>query len=474
MNTRLKLTLCSVVLWAGLSHGAVPVLSDRAARKSPDWIRDGVMYQIQWTAFTKEGTIAAAAKRLPWLSHLGVTVVYVVPVFRIDTDPDPAGWSQRQKASGFNNPKNPYRTMDYFAIDSQYGTEADYVEFVRTAHALGLRVIQDIVFVHAGPNLLFAKDNPQIFKHDRDGRIVLTKYNFAKLDFSAEVTRQYCTDVLEHWVRRAGIDGYRCDLANQAPLDFWIKARQRLEAVRSDIVMLAEAWKPQNLLEAFDVNYNFPVCLCHLRTVLSGQENSQFNEWFMNGVDTNAFKGAARIRRAAEIYAHQLPAGGLTMNFTENHDTSADDFENRAEKRLGTANQELGLATVFALEGLPLIYNGQEIADANRHSFFGPLGVDWSRADDEVARRRLAALRRLIDLRRSSKAFRRGKAIWLDTDQPEKILALVRRLPGESDVFFVGNFTGESVTAKIKDHPYGVLTLRPWGYSIVRNGDHVK
>ena len=55
------------------------------ARKTPAWFTEGVMYQIQPRAFTPEGTLKAAEKKLPYLKDLGVTIVYLVPVMKMDT-----------------------------------------------------------------------------------------------------------------------------------------------------------------------------------------------------------------------------------------------------------------------------------------------------------------------------------------------------------------------------------------------------
>ena len=62
-------------------------LADEMARKTPDWFRKGVMYQIQPRAFTPEGTIKAAEGKLAELADLGVTVVYMCPVTAADDDP---------------------------------------------------------------------------------------------------------------------------------------------------------------------------------------------------------------------------------------------------------------------------------------------------------------------------------------------------------------------------------------------------
>ena len=65
------------------------------ARKTPAWFTEGVMYQIQPRAFTPEGTLKAAEKKLPYLKDLGVTIVYLVPVMKMDTSMDRSFWSPR-------------------------------------------------------------------------------------------------------------------------------------------------------------------------------------------------------------------------------------------------------------------------------------------------------------------------------------------------------------------------------------------
>ena len=79
-------------------------LNERQARPSPGWVTSGVMYQIQPRAFTPEGTLKAATARLPKVAELGIDIIYMCPVFVSDDDPDPGGWSPRQKKSRMNCP----------------------------------------------------------------------------------------------------------------------------------------------------------------------------------------------------------------------------------------------------------------------------------------------------------------------------------------------------------------------------------
>ena len=77
-----------------------------------DEILSLTVYQLFLRAFTKEGTLSAAARHLSEIKDLGVDIVYVCPFMVEDEGEDRAFWSIRQKDSGLDNPKNPYRISD--------------------------------------------------------------------------------------------------------------------------------------------------------------------------------------------------------------------------------------------------------------------------------------------------------------------------------------------------------------------------
>ena len=457
------------------------------ARSTPEWFWRGVMYQIQPRAFTPEGTIKAAESRLPGLRELGVTVVYMCPVTVADDDPREEMWSPRQVKSGFGNPRNPYRTGDYFHVDPEYGTDGDFRSFVGTAHANGIKVLMDIVYLHCGPSARVLKDHPEYFSYDNDGKIVMAGWRFPKLDFENRAVREYFKANMVYWLADFDVDGFRCDVADGIPLDFWEEARDVCARVKDGIVILAEGCRHANTRHAFDANYNWPVCLSWLRPILKGDSQEGYNQqWAAGGADVSGFKGVAKLRAAAEQYAERCPRGTLNMNFTENHDTVNDDYDFRMEKRCGWDNQTLGLALCFAMDGIPLIYNGQEIADSRRHSIFGHLPdvtIDWGAAETVDGRRRREMVRALAALRRDNPAMTVPGQAWLDNDRPEEVLALRRAAPGADPIVFVGNFSPEPVTVRVDtveaDKAETMLSngaevdgrafrLVPWGFAFVR------
>ncbi len=462
-------------------------LADEQARTTPDWFRKGVMYQIQPRAFTPEGTISAAAAKLSDLAALGVTVVYMCPVTVADDDPREDMWSPRQVKSGFKNPRNPYRTGDYFHVDPEYGTDEDLRMFVRTAHATGIKVLIDIVYLHCGPSARVLKNHPEYFSYDKDGKIVMEGWRFPKLDFTNRAVREYFKANMVYWLADFDVDGFRCDVADSIPLDFWEEVRDVCERIKGGIVILAEGCRHANTRHAFDANYNWPVCLSWLRPILKGDAKEGYNQqWAAGGADVSKFKGVAKLRAASEQYAAKCPKGTLNMNFTENHDTVNDDYDFRMERRCGWDNQTLGLALCFAMDGIPLIYNGQEIADSRRHSIFGhspDVTVDWNEANTVNGHRRREMVRSLAALRRENPVMTVFGQTWLDNDNPERVLALRRGDSATGSVVFIGNFSKDAVSVRVDSVVAAktemllfngaavdgeIFRLAPWGFVFVK------
>ena len=381
--TQLGLAAILTIATLAADGESVPI-NERQARPSPEWITGGVMYQIQPRAFTPEGTLPAATKRLPRVAELGVDIVYICPVFVSDDDPE--GWSPRQKASKMNNPRNPYRMKDYYHVDPEYGTDADLKAFVAEAHRLGMRVMLDMVYLHCGPNAVFLEEHPNFVQRDEKGNIVCASWNFPKINHANPELREYLWQNMEYWVRDFDVDGFRCDVANSVPLDFWETARERLEKIRPDVGMLAEGTRPADQLKAFDLDYAWGF------------------EW-ENKADA--------FRKYWEKMRDERPRGGARfIRFIDNHDISNDDYDNRLEKQWGSRRVNAALVAIFTLDGVPFLYNGQEVADTARHSIFGRSAIDWANGDTPAGKARFAFCQELCKLRHAERALTHGKVAW--------------------------------------------------------------
>ena len=95
----------------------------------PDWVRDGVIYEIYPRAFSQQGNFNAITARLDELKDLGVTILWLMPIH-------PIGQEKKKGTIG-----SPYAVRDYYGINPDYGTADDLHRLVREAHARGLKVI---------------------------------------------------------------------------------------------------------------------------------------------------------------------------------------------------------------------------------------------------------------------------------------------------------------------------------------------
>ena len=396
------------------------------ARKTPAWFTEGVMYQIQPRAFTPEGTLKAAEKRLPYLKDLGVTIAYLVPVMKMDTSMDRSFWSPRQIKSGFNSPKNQYRIADYFHVDEEYGTDQDLKDFCAAAHKLGMKVLFDLVYLHCGPTAPFLKEHPEFTWWNADGTVKKGPWRFPKLNFAEPSLRKYLDGNVRCLLTQFGADGFRCDVGDGIPLDFWCDIHDTMDAVTaSHAVLLCEGYTVCNQYKGFDADYGgFP-----------GLELS-----------------AKAVREAWTKREAECPRGSKFVNHYENHDI-ATDLRPRRETRWGKDGTEQVLVWMFALDGIPMLFTGNELADADeRHNMFGRTPMDWSQLEREPGKSRHAFVKRLAEIRRTHPAFTSVNGVdgltWLDTTAPEKVSAFVRRGKGET-VLVVQNWTAEETSCEV-------------------------
>lgn len=404
-------------------------LTEQVARSAPESVTRGVIYQINARAFTPEGTLAAAAKKLPTLAELGVTIVYLCPVFVSDDDPRQEFWSPRQKKSGMNNPRNPYRMKDYYHVDPEYGTDADLKAFIAEAHRLGMKAILDMVYLHCGPAAVFIESHPEYFLHDKDGKIVNAAWAFPGLDFKNGGLREYLWKNMEYWVNDFGADGFRLDVADGIPLDFWLEARKRLDAIRPGLILFAEGVRKEDQLAVMDLNYGFP---------------------FFSALDSVLSRGkpASEVRKTKETMANCRPVGARFAHYFDNHDIANDDYDNRREAKWGDAGVRAAFVLCFTLDGTPMIYNGQEIADTNRHSIFGRLPIDWKKAETDAGRQRSAFIQNLIKVRLENGPLTDGNLHWLDNDRPDGVLSFLRTA-GEKRILVVINLKNEAAKGAV-------------------------
>lgn len=416
------------------------------------------IYQIALRSFTAGGTLKSAEELLPFVAKNGFDFVYLCPVFAADPDTNMNTWSNRQKASGTYNPKNPYKMYDYFNVDVEYGTNEDLKDFVDTAHSLGLRVMLDLVYLHCGVNAAFAKEHPEYLVCGEDGKpIVGADWPFARINYNCEGLREYLYSNMEYYVRDFGVDGYRCDVGDNVPLDFWSEGVKRVHSINPNVVMLDEGHDPEYVKSTFDLCY----------------EGYNIEKLLFAEDITSELKGQMEYR---EVY------NGKYVSFQENHDIASDFGLNRKESKFGHELMDVGFFLMYTLDGVPMLFNGNEIGDSAEQNMFSNrfhgrrAGIDWSNLLREHGKRRLELVRNLNALKREHEALVTGETVIRESGNGK--LLIFERVTKEERLTIIVNTGKEPLEVSVDEKELvfsygavpnsGKITLAPFGYAILK------
>jgi len=227
------------------------------------------------------------------------------------------------------------------------------------------------------------------------------------------------------WTHHERYDGsgYPYGLIGDAiPLDFWEAGRARMEKIKPDCVMLSEGRRKADQLKAFDLDYSW-----------------------LNFTPKDA--GATR-KQWDKLVAERPMGGAKFIRFVENHDVANEQYAKRIEKTWGGAKIKAGLVLCFTIDGVPMLYNGEEVADAARHSIFGRSAIDWASGETPNGKDRFAFCQKLCTMRRTEKALTHGDVVWLDNDQPKTVLSFLRCV-GDEQIVTVINQSKNPVKVQV-------------------------
>ncbi len=435
----------------------------RAARPTPEWFGAGVTYQIfpdrfcrlavpdptgmpgdrvvhadwsdqpQWQPDPDGetrcrdffgGSLAGIRSKLPYLEALGVTTLYLCPIF----------------ASVSNH---RYNTADYLRIDPMLGTEADFRALCADARARGIRIVLDGVFNHTGSDSIYfnaqgryptpgaaqSRESPYYpwyrFTHWPDayeswwGIRTLPAVEESNASYQDFIFRGP-DSVVRHWLR-AGASGWRLDVADELPDAFLAGLRDAVEETDPEALVLGEVWEDGTTKIAYDQRRRYL-----LGDEVHGLMNYPFRTaalaWLLGG-------DAAEFCEAMETLREHYPPPAFysAMNFLGTHDTPRiltllgvrhipEQRSARAtfrlspeEYALGVRRLQLGAVLLFAFPGSPTVFYGDE---ASMQGFEDPLNrgtYPWGQEDPAL----LDWFGRLGRLRRERSALQRGDLVWL-------------------------------------------------------------
>jgi glycosidase len=339
------------------------------------WLNQATIYEVNLRQYTSDGTINSFKKKLPKLKELGIDILWFMPI-------QPIGIKNR-KAVGdsfvedFPNPDykkywgSPYSISDYKQVNPRYGTLSEFKELTKLCHELDIKVVLDWVANHTAWDNPWIIDHPEWYTHDSSGKITdpigedgksWGWTDVADLNYDNDKMRKAMTDAMSFWIKECDIDGFRCDVAMEVPVDFWNEASKQLNQIKP-IFMLAEseAHKPRMFDSAFDAYYG----------------------WEMHHVFNKLYAGELSASEIIRVMNEKDSICGdhvFPMNFITNHDENS--WNGTINERLGESWEAMAVLS-YSLRGMPLIYSGQEVGLDHRLSFFEKDSIDWNKANGE-------------------------------------------------------------------------------------------
>ena len=462
----------------------------------PEWVKDAVVYNIFPDSFAGAagkisgdhstklfqnehmdepvctssnlgGTIRGIGEKAGYLKELGINCIYINPIF----------------AAG---EYHKYDTLDYFHIDPCFGSNEDFKEMVKIMHQNGIRVIIDGVFNHCGWKFFAFED---VVKNGEKSKYVDWFYKLTfpvkrpetpqeipgyecfayerlmpKLNTANKEVQDYLLKVGKYWVEEFDIDGWRLDVASEVNDDFWREFRKAVRDVKKDCFIIGEVWESGAHWmqgDMFDSTMNYDV--------------RKFCSYFFakGEIDSAIFDAAVTNMRLR--YRKNLQYGQL--NLLDSHDVSR--FLSVCDENV----DKWKLAVVFQMMflGVPSVFYGDE------QGFVGNLEVEYRRKMEfDTTGELFAFYKKLIELRKSQKAVRRGDYRTVFSKEESYLYAFSRNVDNESVVVILnasdskadlamvlekipesdcGNWRGDKV---LLEHNLNANELGAYGYLVLK------
>lgn len=319
--------------------------NDSIPKVMPEWAADAVIYEVNIRQHTAEGTFDAFTKDIPRLKEMGIEILWIMPIQEI-------GVLNRKGSMG-----SYYSIQDYKKVNHEFGSLQDFKELVKVAHENEMYVILDWVANHTSWDHVWVKSHPDFYTVDSTGKNVPPVADWSDvmdLNYDNKDMRKAMIEDMKYWLTETDIDGFRCDVAEMVPTDFWNEARMELDKVKP-VFMLAEAEKPEHHKAAFDMSYSW---------------------WLLHGMNQIA-KGEKPVTELDTILkweAKNFPAGSVKMRFTTNHDENS--WNGTEFERYGDGHLCFSVLC-YTLPGMPLLYTGQDAGFNKRLRFFDKDTVIW-------------------------------------------------------------------------------------------------
>ncbi len=463
----------SAIAMMGCKKNSEDIASTTIEKFSPAVEENSVIYEVNIRQYSPEGTFNAFTKDIPQLKELGVKIIWVMPIFPIS--------QTKRKATGGDDSKfasempaaeqhkylgSYYAVSDFKKVNPEFGTIEDFRNLVKTAHENGIYVILDWVPNHTGWDHVWIKNHPEYYTQNAKGEIIDPVNpetgkswgwtDVADLNYDNQNLRAEMTADMMYWIKNEEIDGFRCDVAGNVPLDFWQQAIPQLRKQKS-IFMLAEAWEPALLKNnLFDMAYG----------------------WDGHHTMNKIAQGKETVKQF-DVYIEKInkdyEANDILMNFVDNHDENS--WNGTIKSRLGEAEAAM-TALSYLMPGMPLVYSGNEYGLAHSLKFFEKDSIPKTKGKQWELRAKLGKIKNEIDALHGGK----NKATYKRIPATNENVLVFERMKNGKKVIYLANLSAKPVSVSLpvsgqyKDlmnekmmdlKTSQVLSMLPWQYYIL-------
>lgn len=414
------------------------------------------------------GNLKGITKKLAYLKSLGVTCIYLNPIFEARSN-------------------HKYDAGNYMRVDSDFGNEDDLKELIKKAEKKGMRVILDGVFSHTGADSIYfnkygtydslgaaqSKESPYYswydFKNWPNDYIAWWNINtLPETNENNAVFNEFINGeagVIRYWTRM-GIAGWRLDVADELPSKFIENCSRAAKSVKDDALMLGEVWEDASNKISYGARREYL-----LGKELDSVTNYPFKEDILNFVRCG---DSARLNNTVNFVINNYPKYVIDnlMNILGTHDTarvltvlgdnggvySREDKATAKVQNLPQAVAALKIASAiqYMLPGVPCVYYGDEVGTEGFEDPFNRRCYPWDNRNKDLLRwyKKLGAIRQ-----NEKEIFADGEYYPLETC--DGIFAF-KRVKGKQEVIVIANNSALKFEPKLKGEYTDLITLKPF------------
>lgn len=502
------------------------------AYETPDFLKGGIMYQIFPDRFYKSaavhenvpedrvirenwedtpfyrpdekghvwnndyfgGDLQGIKEKLPYLQSIGVTCIYLNPIFE-------------------SHENHRYNTANYRKVDPLLGTNEDFKILCSEAKEYGISIILDGVFSHTGADsIYFNKFNRYDSKgaYNSQDSEFFPWYTFSEYpdkyeawwgidtlpnvnENNKEYTDYICGDggVLDYWIEQ-GAAGYRLDVADELPDEFLDNLNKCVKKHGKEKIIIGEVWEDASNKESYGVKRRY---------LLGHQLDSVMNYPFRTAIMNYILGGSPydfRNSIMTIVENYPKPSVDVLMNSISTHDIerainilggescegkSKDWMCNRwltnEEYELGRNRIKCAMVLQYFLPGVPCIYYGDEAGQQGYKDPFNRRCYPWGKEDKEL----IEFTKLLASIRKGSELFVDGTLKFLYFDDNVIAFSRTRSYCKKAVIIFLNRSPYEQILDSSKINIDGSnklsviygnycekekLILSPYGFAVIK------